>query len=232
LIAEITPDWYDAEGRKVFRPDSRRKSGFKPTFPIGRFVSQPLQYWCADMADVRKQLAKFNYVSDKEQFGREDYWVPPEEFEVTKKGDCEDFALWCWRQLLHLNYAARFVTGTSGRYGIGHAWVTFEHEGKSYLLEPQCWPLGLKLPRLSIVRYEPKFSVAWDGEKLTYFEHQHRNFSTSPQRIALLFTEWLFFWGSFWLTDAPKLFARALARKLRKNRPTPASSEFRTNPKK
>ena len=27
LLGEITPEWYDIGGRKVFRPDSRRESG-------------------------------------------------------------------------------------------------------------------------------------------------------------------------------------------------------------
>jgi hypothetical protein len=134
LIAEIVPEWYDIEGRKVFRPDSRRNSGFQPTFPAGRFISQPLKHWCSDFPGLRRFLVGCKYVSDQEQFGERDYWQPPEQFEENKKGDCEDFALWAWRQLLHLNYPARFALGSAGRYGEGHAWVTFQKDGKAYLL--------------------------------------------------------------------------------------------------
>jgi hypothetical protein len=64
-----------------------------------------------DLPDLRRFLAGCKYVSDEEQFGERDYWQPPELFEECRKGDCEDFALWAWRQLLHLNYPARFVLG-------------------------------------------------------------------------------------------------------------------------
>jgi hypothetical protein len=136
-------------------------------------------------------------VSDQEQFGERDYWQPPEQFEESKKGDCEDFALWAWRQLLHLNYPARFAMGSAGRYGEGHAWVTFQRDGKTYLLEPLSSVVGLKLPRLSILRYKPKFSISWDGVKASYFEHENRKISWSPKRIALLVGEWFFFWVTF-----------------------------------
>jgi hypothetical protein len=187
------PEWYDVEGRKVFRPDSRRNSGFRPTFPVGRFLSQPLKHWCIDLPDIRRFLAECKYVSDQEQFGRRDYWQPPEQFEGTKNGDCEDFALWSWRQLLHLNYPARFAMGSAGRYGEGHAWVTFQKGGKAYLLEPLSWPVGLKLPRLSILRYKPRFSISLGGEKISYFEHENRKINWSLYQIIPLVGEWLFF---------------------------------------
>jgi hypothetical protein len=208
LIAEIVPEWYDVEGKKVFRPDSRRHSGFKPTFPAGRFVSRPLEYWCSDLPDLRHFLAGCKYVSDQEQFGERDYWQPPEQFEEGKKGDCEDFALWAWRQLLHLNYPARFTLGSAGRYGEGHAWVTFQWDGKAYLLESLSSPVGLKLPRLSILRYKPKFSISWDGEKVAYFEHEERKINCSLKQITFLVGEWLFFWVAFWLKFAISLTHR------------------------
>jgi hypothetical protein len=213
LIAEIIPGYYDVEGKKVFRPDSRRHSGFKPTFPAGRFLSQPLKYWCSDFSDMRRFLSKCKYVSDQEQFGQKDYWEPPDQFEETKKGDCEDFALWAWRQLLHMGYPARFVIGPAFKYGEMHAWVTFNKDGRFYLLEPLTWPVGLKRPRLSILRNKPKFSMSWDGEKVSYFEHEDRKVDVPSRMIPELVGEWLFIWGKFWLT-VPGKFARALWRKL------------------
>ena len=91
MIAEIFPQAYDAVGRKVFRPDLRRK-GVHPTFPMGRYVSQPLSVKCASLEDMRKFLCTCSGVSDEEQFGKRDYWQPPENFEQTRKGDCDDFA--------------------------------------------------------------------------------------------------------------------------------------------
>ncbi len=113
------------------------KKRIQPTFPAGRFLSQPLKYWCSDLSDLRRFLAQCKYKSDEEQFGERDYWQPPERFEESKKGDCEDFALWAWRQVLHMKYPARFALGSASRYSDGHAWVTFEKDGKTYLLEPQ-----------------------------------------------------------------------------------------------
>ena len=199
LIAEVLPEFYDVEGRKVFRPDSRRHSAFKPTFPAGRFVSHPLKLWCSDFAAVRRFLAICTYVSDQEQFGQRDYWQPPEQFEENKKGDCEDFALWCWRQLLNMNYSSRFVVGTAGRYGECHAWVTFQRDGKTYLLESLSWPIGLTLPRLSILRYHPQYSMDWNGTTISYYKHDDRKFNGSIGTIAPLVVEWMFLWSSFWL---------------------------------
>ena len=92
MIAEIIPEAYDAAGRQVSQPFVRRK-GPHPTFPMGRYVSQPLTVKCNTMREVRKFLASCEYVSDKELFGKKDYWQPPEEFEKRRKGDCEELRL-------------------------------------------------------------------------------------------------------------------------------------------
>jgi len=69
---------------------------------MGAFFSQPLNVVCRDMNEIRAFLSTCRYVSDPEQFGVRDHWMSPEEFELARKGDCEDFALWTWRQLLAL----------------------------------------------------------------------------------------------------------------------------------
>lgn len=215
MIAEINPEWYDVEGRKVFRPDSRRHSKFKPTFPMGRYLSQPLTHRCSDIGEIRRFLAGCKYVSDEEQFGERDYWQPPDQFETARKGDCEDFAIWTWRQLMHVGYPARFVVGTASRYGDGHAWLTFELDGKTYLLESLSSGLGLKVPRLSVLQYKPRFSVSWDGDKISYYEHEDRKIAPSLQQIAVLIGEWLFFWTSFWVKFVlrlPRKLLKSLAR--------------------
>jgi predicted transglutaminase-like cysteine proteinase len=103
---------------------------------MGRYVSQPLSIQCDSIGDIRNFLRSCKYVTDEELFGQRDYWQPPEDFEKRKKGDCEDFALWTWRQLLSMGYDARFVGGSAGRYGDGHAWVEYFEDGKCFVLEP------------------------------------------------------------------------------------------------
>src|SRR5215471_18430985 len=62
-------------GRKVFRPDLRRK-GLHPTFPMGRYLGQSLSVKCETIRDVRRFLSNCRGVSDKEQFGKDEYWQP------------------------------------------------------------------------------------------------------------------------------------------------------------
>ncbi|HEV2400078.1 MAG TPA: transglutaminase domain-containing protein [Candidatus Sulfotelmatobacter sp.] len=195
MIAEIIPEAYDADGHQVSQPFHGRKLP-RPTFPIGRYVSQPLTVECKTMHEVRQFLATCKYVSDKELFGKRDYWQPPEEFEKRKRGDCEDFAFWTWRQLLSMGYDARFVGGSAGRYGSGHAWVEYFQDGKCFLLEPLNRLLGETLPRLSTLKYAPKVSISWDGETLRYYSHKQPE-SPIPWRVLIpLVPEYFVFWMS------------------------------------
>ncbi len=172
---------------------------------MGRYVSQPLSVKCKTIDDVRQFLRGCEYISDKDLFDKNDYWQPPEEFEQRKKGDCEDFALWTWRQLLELGYDARFIGGSCGRYGEGHAWVEYFHDGKCFLVEPLFSKVGGTMPRLSTLRYAPKLSVAWDGETLRYFAHKERTSQSNWRLLAPLILEYLLFWSTFWLRNFYRL---------------------------
>lgn len=149
MVAEIIPEAYDSVGKQLYVPSKKRHRSFAPTFPMGRYVTQPLKVRCRTFEELRAFLRTCRYVPDKEQFGTQDYWVPPEEFETRKQGDCEDFALWAWRQVLTMGHEARFVGGSAGRYGDGHAWVTFRDGERTFLLEPLLAPAGEKMPRLT-----------------------------------------------------------------------------------
>jgi hypothetical protein len=199
VIAEIIPRVYDSIGKQVSQPFLRRK-GPHPTFPMGRYVSQPLAIHCKSLEEIRQFLRGCRGVSDKELFGKDEYWQPPEEFERRKAGDCEDFSLWTWRQLMVLGLEARIVFGRHGRYGIGHAWVMFFRDGKCFLVEPQARYLGLRLPRLSTLQYEPKYSVAWTDDALKYYAHRDEP-EIHPQwtLIVRLIPEWVLIWGWLWL---------------------------------
>jgi Bacterial transglutaminase-like cysteine proteinase BTLCP len=193
MIAEIFPEAYDTEGRPTFRPDLKRRSRFPSTFPFGSYVSQPLTVKCNSLEDLRVFLRKCRYVSDEEQFGEKEYWMPPQDFERSRKGDCEDFSLYAWRQLFEMGYRTRFVGGTVGDSPMGHAWVTFQKDGKHYLLEPADCCLGLETPRLDALRYKPNISAEWDGERAHFFVHQERNFVPPARQIPLLVLEWAFY---------------------------------------
>jgi hypothetical protein len=131
-------------------------------------------------------------VSDEEQFGKPDYWMPPEEFERSRKGDCDDFAMYAWRQLLEMGYKARFVAGIAGPWREGHAWVSFEREGKQFLLEPADI-LGIHHPRLDTLRYKPGISVEWDGEKAHFFAHKEQKYLPPLLQIPWLVFEWVLY---------------------------------------
>lgn len=194
MVGEVISSSYDSLGKLVFQPSKKRHRFFKPTFPMGTYVTQPLATKCKDLEEIRSFLAKCRYVSDQAQFGKKDYWMPPQEFEERKKGDCDDFALWTWRQLLTMGYDARFVVGHSGRYGSGHAWVTYTENGRTFLVEALAAWATPKLPRLSTVRYQPGISVTWDGTRLHYYEHEKKTYVPSFREVITLLGEWLPWW--------------------------------------
>lgn len=187
---------------------------------MGRYVSQPLAIRCKNLEELREFLRNCRGVSDKDLFGKEEYWQPPEEFERRKAGDCEDFSLWTWRQLMEMGFDARVVFGRHGRYGIGHAWVAFFDGNRCFLLEPQYRYLGMKLPRLSTLRYEPKFSVSWNGDVLRYYAHKSGSAHLPLKQVIPLIPEWLRIWSRFWLRFAvrfPYVMTKKASRKLAKN---------------
>jgi hypothetical protein len=193
MIARIFPDAYDTQGRPTFRPDQKRRGRFPSTFPVGRYFSQPLTASCHSLEDLREFLSQCRYVSDKEQFGKEDYWMPPEDFEQARQGDCEDFALYAWRQLLQMGYEARLVGGTMGDPRVGHAWVVFQKDGIHYLLEPLARRVGLSYPRLDALKYNPMVSVEWDGKHAHFFSHSERKAVPPIEQLLLLVPEWIYY---------------------------------------
>jgi len=194
MISEIIPEAYDIHGRKTMKPGPKRSRLFHPTFPIGRYLSHELRKNLKDIDKLRAFLKTCTYVTDTEQFHKDDYWLPPEEFEALRKGDCEDFALYTWRQLMLMGYTARFVAGSSGRYGSGHAWVTLERKKRYYICEPLACQFS-RLPRLSMIRYQPDISIEWDGKKVHYYVHEKLEFHPTFSKAFLLFMEWVFFWA-------------------------------------
>lgn len=193
MIAEVIDGAYDTEGKQVSHPRKRRYWWWSPTFTMGRFLTQPLSIKCSNFEDLQRFLKQCRYVSDQEQFGKPDYWMLPAEFEEKKKGDCEDFALWTWRQLMAMGYDARFVGGRAGKYGSGHAWVSFTEDGRTFIVESLAARLSKKFPRLSTLRYEPHVSVSWDNDRIRYYEHDELAYDLAFRKAVPLIGEWIVF---------------------------------------
>ena len=191
MLVEIDPSIYDVDGRPVAGVRRRHRLA-RPNVPFGRFLSQPLTQRCSSLEEVRAFLRTCRYTSDQRQFGKDDYWCPPEHFEISRRGDCEDFSLWTWRQLIDLGYECRFVAGSAGFYGTGHAWLTLKIDGRYYLLEPQA-RRSKKLPRLVVAGYNPVFSVEWADGRAKFYEHEATRRYERIATYVKLGPEWLLF---------------------------------------
>jgi len=210
VLVELNPEAYDVSGHRVFSLSRRLRRKFPSTAPMGRYLSHPLVQRFDNLEALRQWLRGCRYVSDEEQFGRDDFWMPPEEFEAARKGDCEDFALWTWRQLMNMGLEARFVGGRAGRYGDGHAWVVFADGGRHYLVEPLAAHVGPSLPRLSALRYDPAVSAGWDGAKVKLFAHEKPQFEVRFSELPGLVLEWLRIYLPVWARFAIRLPASIL----------------------
>ena len=185
MIAKLLPGSLDFEGIPVCRP--RKKHSFHPTFPVEAYFTQPLTVRCWNLYRMAQFLSTCRYVSDSEQFGIADYWMPPEDFEKSRAGDCDCAAIWTWRQLVEMGYEARYVVGTAGSNNGGHAWVHLKLGEEWHLVEPMAARGGLRFPAIYTFRHKPRISAAWDGERVRYFEHQEVDFKpTTAQLLALI----------------------------------------------
>jgi predicted transglutaminase-like cysteine proteinase len=116
--------------------------------------------------DVVEWLGQCEYATDVELFAETDLWQHPAAFEQTRRGDCEDFALWTWRKLAELGIDAELFVGrvvydeelTIDRQ---HAWVVYRLDRVDYLFEPAAGNRQLMIRALEEVRhaYVPHFAV-------------------------------------------------------------------------
>jgi transglutaminase-like putative cysteine protease len=93
----------------------------------------------SSLDDICSWLSDCEYILDRDLFNKEDFWQHPVTLEHTRKGDCEDQALWAWRKMAALGVAAEFVVGfldaDDGEHADGHAWLIYEHKGQRYIFE-------------------------------------------------------------------------------------------------
>jgi hypothetical protein len=116
--------------------------------------------------DVVGWLAGCEYMSDMDQFQVADHWQPPLMFEASRRGDCEDFALWAWRKLAEIGVEAELfvgrVIGDDGPdRGRQHAWVVYRIGAEQFLFEPAAGNAREMIRPLDEVRdvYVPHFAV-------------------------------------------------------------------------
>ena len=92
----------------------------------------------AQQLQTPEQIARymwrhFLFENDRRQFGREDYWQSPEEFLLTGKGDCEDFARFAYETLKLNGYSAYLLNIYGGRYS--HTVCVFKENGKYQVID-------------------------------------------------------------------------------------------------
>ena len=112
----------------------RRRAHLGNTHPWNRYFNRHLATRPQTLAEIETFLIGCRYRSDRETRSQRDFWEPPDIFEKRKAGDCEDHAIWAWRQLHDLGYKARLVLGYCK--GRAHAWVLIFANGRAYLMEP------------------------------------------------------------------------------------------------
>jgi hypothetical protein len=120
----------------------------------------------ASIGDIVAWLQTCEYVSDVELFQKRDFWQHPRDFEISRRGDCEDFALWAWRKLGELGIDADFCVGrvvSRDRPDADHqhAWVVYRIDGTAFLFEPAArTPSHMIRPLAGAMEdYVPHFAV-------------------------------------------------------------------------
>lgn len=124
-------------------------------------------------------------IDDPSLFRVPDHWQHPAEFEVLRRGDCEDHALWAWRRLCELGLRARFVTGLWR--DTPHAWVQVHLDGADHVLEAMAktGPMLLPLPAAR-ASYCPAVAVDHRLQTFVYqgFQRLHQHTDSHPHPPA------------------------------------------------
>lgn len=116
--------------------------------------------------DIVNWLLGCEYATDAAQFSEQDVWQHPNSFEQTRRGDCEDFALWAWRKLIEIGidaefYVGRAIWGVEPGNSRQHAWVVHRLGGVAFLFEPAAKSREGMIRSLDEVtdQYVPYFAV-------------------------------------------------------------------------
>ena len=131
--------------------------------PFRWYFERESQVPVSSVADIETWLIGCQYQHDRARFAIDDHWQHPCDFEESRRGDCEDHALWAWRKLTELGHSATLVVGKSRLETVGlHAWVLLERSGTSPVVfeatgkRPDAFEVSLSEARDS---YRPYFGV-------------------------------------------------------------------------
>lgn len=86
---------------------------------------------------VNNQVNEYPYVSDEENYGKDDHLATTEEF-YAKGGDCEDYAMTKYAVLLHEGiplHNMHFIIATDGWTGAKHAFLQVKTSEGEYILD-------------------------------------------------------------------------------------------------
>jgi hypothetical protein len=140
--------------------------GAGSTTPFADYFDGPSSVSVQSVDDIVAWLQCCEYVSDLDQFHERDLWQHPGAFELLRRGDCEDFALWTWRKLAEIGIDAEFYVGRvicDDRPEIDrqHAWVVFRVGDTAYLFEPAARTASRMIRPLvdAMCEYVPHFAV-------------------------------------------------------------------------
>ena len=113
----------------------------------------------------------YTYAEDKLQFGVEDYWVSPAELLASRRGDCEDWAIFNYISLRHMGIPERQLRLVYVRAIIGGAYssISQAHMVLAYYPDTSDEPLIVDsliadiLPASQRTDLKPVFSFNADG---------------------------------------------------------------------
>lgn len=141
------------------------------------------------LAAVNAKINKLvQYRDDIDTYGRKDHWATPVEA-LTGRGDCEDYAILKYISLLELGVSdqqMRIVVVKDTRRGIGHAVLSVNMDGKTYVLDSlrRAPVLDSKLNR-----YVPYYSVNRQGQWLNIATRKRNPKFANRKTIKVSFTD-------------------------------------------
>lgn len=140
---------------------------------------EKIQSWVVD---------NIEYVSDIDQYGYEEIWVPPVMLLSTMKGDCEDGAFLIMSLALNAGvdpdrlrfYGGEVLAGEGAAIG-GHGWVAYMRESDDkwvpvdFSYYPDARPMSYRTPMSEDDRYVKQYFIFEVGQIITSDVNRVRN---------------------------------------------------------